>query len=200
LLSNADTFLSDDGCHRGLFIDGKEQPAENREIFPVVSPATGNVIARTVNADLAVASARRAFESAPWRKMSERSWAKLVYSLGDTLEKHLDELYELETLNNGDAQGRWFWNRRSSADQSFLINCSAANWASASDAKSSGVTTLRTVSPPTLAIRAFGTMAARQCPGLRRYVTIENSETFAMIASEDRLSPATFDVNGLLHR
>jgi hypothetical protein len=44
--------------------------------------------------------------------------------------------------DHGDAQGRWFWNRRAPADQSFLINCSAANWASASDAKSSGVTTL----------------------------------------------------------
>jgi len=36
-----------------------------------------------------------------------------------------------------------------------------------------GVTTLRTVSPPTLPVRPFGVMAARQCPGLRRYVTIE---------------------------
>jgi hypothetical protein len=34
--------------------------------------------------------------------MSERSRAKLVYSLGDTLEKHLDEL---ETLNNGRQRG-----------------------------------------------------------------------------------------------
>ena len=33
--------------------------------------------------------------------MSERTRAKLVYKLGDALEKHLDELYELETLNNG---------------------------------------------------------------------------------------------------
>jgi acyl-CoA reductase-like NAD-dependent aldehyde dehydrogenase len=33
--------------------------------------------------------------------MSERSRAKLVYKLGDALEKHLEELYELETLNNG---------------------------------------------------------------------------------------------------
>jgi hypothetical protein len=52
-------------------------------------------------------------------------------------------------------------------DQSFLMSSSAANWASASDAKSSGVTTLSTVSPPTLPIRALGKMAARQCPGLR---------------------------------
>ena len=91
---------------RGLFIDGKEQPAGKRERFPIVSPGTGKVIAHTVDADesdvdAAITSARRAFESAPWRTMSERSRAKLVYNLGDTLERHLDELYELETLNNG---------------------------------------------------------------------------------------------------
>jgi hypothetical protein len=32
-------------------------------------------------------------------------------------------------------------------------------------------------------------MAARQCPGFRWYVTIENSETLAMTASEHRLAP-----------
>src|SRR5882672_2103880 len=68
----------------------------------------------------------------------------------------------------------------SSADQNFLISRSAANRASASEAKSFGVTTLSTVSPPTLPIRALGKMAARQCPGLRRYVTIENSEMSAI--------------------
>jgi acyl-CoA reductase-like NAD-dependent aldehyde dehydrogenase len=56
---------------RGLFIDGKEQPPGGRETFPIISPGTGEVIAHTVNAtesdvDAAVASARRAFESAPW--------------------------------------------------------------------------------------------------------------------------------------
>jgi hypothetical protein len=50
---------------------------------------------------------------------------------------------------------------------SFLMSFSAANWASASHAKSSGVTTLSTVSPPTLPIRALGKMAARQCPYFR---------------------------------
>lgn len=91
---------------RGLFIDGKEQVAKSGETFPIVSPATGDVIAHTVDAcdedvDAAVASARRAFVDPEWQGLSERSRAKLVYALGDVLEKHLDELYELETLNNG---------------------------------------------------------------------------------------------------
>lgn len=91
---------------RGLFIDGKEQTVNGGETFPIVSPATGDVIAHTVNAsdgdvDAAVASARRAFTAPEWKGLSERTRAKLVYALGDALEKNLDELYELETLNNG---------------------------------------------------------------------------------------------------
>src|ERR1700730_8539999 len=79
------------------------------------------------------------------------------------------------------------------------MSFSAANWASISEAKSSGVTTLRTLSPPLHSpIRLFGIMAARQCPGLRRYVTIENSETFAMMrprgGADSRL--LLYDVNG----
>ncbi len=91
---------------RGLFIDGKEQSPEGKETFPIVSPSTGAVIAHTVNADeadvdAAVVSARRAFVDPDWRKLSDRTRAKLVYALGDVLEKNLDELYEMETLNNG---------------------------------------------------------------------------------------------------
>lgn len=91
---------------RGLFIDGQEIPAGNREVIPIVSPKDGKIIARTVDAseadvDAAVASARRAFQSSDWGKMPDRTRAKLVYKLGDVLEKHLEELYELETLNNG---------------------------------------------------------------------------------------------------
>jgi hypothetical protein len=52
--------------------------------------------------------------------------------------------------------------------QSLLMSFSAANLASDSDAWSSGVTILRTVSPPTTNPgRTFRIMAARQCPGFR---------------------------------
>ena len=57
---------------------------------------------------------------------------------------------------------------------SFLIISSAANLASGSDAESSGVTKLVVVRPRMKSPeRAYGVMAARQCPGLRSYVTIE---------------------------
>jgi acyl-CoA reductase-like NAD-dependent aldehyde dehydrogenase len=91
---------------RGLFIDGAEQKIGERETFPVVSPGTGKIIARATQATeedvrAAVKSAHQAFSQPDWKKLSERTRAKLVYKLGDELEKHLDELYELETLNNG---------------------------------------------------------------------------------------------------
>lgn len=91
---------------RGLFIDGREIPAGSRETIPIISPKDGKIIAHTINADeadvdAAVASARRAFVNPDWRKMPERTRAKLVFKIADVLEKHLDELYELETLNNG---------------------------------------------------------------------------------------------------
>lgn len=91
---------------RGLFIGGEETAVEGRETLSIVSPRDGEIIARTVHAnaddvDAAVASARDAFRSSDWRKMADRTRARLVYKLGDVLEEHLAELYELETLNNG---------------------------------------------------------------------------------------------------
>jgi acyl-CoA reductase-like NAD-dependent aldehyde dehydrogenase len=91
---------------RGIFIDGTEQPVGQREVFLIHAPSRGKIIAYTVNAtdddvDAAIRSARRAFEGGAWQKMADRTRAKLVYSLGDVLERHLDELFELESLNNG---------------------------------------------------------------------------------------------------
>lgn len=91
---------------RGLFVDGVEAPAGDRPTIPIISPRDGKVIAHTVDADAAdvdaaIASARRAFTDPEWRKMPDRTRAKLVLKLADVLESNLDELYELETLNNG---------------------------------------------------------------------------------------------------
>ncbi|KAA0971889.1 aldehyde dehydrogenase [Aureimonas fodinaquatilis] len=91
---------------RGLYIDGREQPVGDRETFAIYAPGTGDIIAHTVHAtdddvDMAIQSARRAFENPDWRDMSLRSRANLVHKIGDLLEKYLDELATLESLNNG---------------------------------------------------------------------------------------------------
>lgn len=90
----------------GLFIDGREVAGENLDLIDIRNPATGEIIARTAHAtpgdvDRAVSSARRAFGSKEWGRMNVRSRARLVNKLADSFEAHLDELYYLETLNNG---------------------------------------------------------------------------------------------------
>jgi acyl-CoA reductase-like NAD-dependent aldehyde dehydrogenase len=90
----------------GLFIDGKEVPAGSDERLDVLNPATGDVLARishatTEDVDRAVRSARTAFESNEWASMSNRTRAKLINKLADKFEAHLEEMFTLETANNG---------------------------------------------------------------------------------------------------
>jgi len=91
---------------RGHFIDGAEVACEGRGTLEVLNPTNGETIARIVHGsdadvDRAVKSARRAFESKEWGGLNERSRARLVNKLADAFESHLEELYHLETLNNG---------------------------------------------------------------------------------------------------
>ena len=51
--------------------------------------------------DAAVHAARRAFETGPWSKMTPSERGRLIWKLGDLIEKHGDELAEIETLDNG---------------------------------------------------------------------------------------------------
>ena len=49
----------------------------------------------------AVAAARRAFESGPWRRMTPSERGKLLWRIGDLILENADELAELESLDNG---------------------------------------------------------------------------------------------------
>src|SRR6476469_9274037 len=89
-----------------LLINGQWTDGEKK--FDTVNPATGEVLTQVVEAspeavDRAVAAARKAFEdrSGPWRKMSASERGRLIWRLADLVEKHIDELAELETLDNG---------------------------------------------------------------------------------------------------
>nr|WP_314626988.1 aldehyde dehydrogenase [uncultured Noviherbaspirillum sp.] len=91
---------------RGLFIDGREVPASLPDTLDVLNPATGELLARIGHAsdadvDRAVKSAAAAFEGAEWSGMSNRTRARLVNKLADVFEANLEEIYHLETLNNG---------------------------------------------------------------------------------------------------
>lgn len=89
-----------------LYIDGKWVPAREGGTMDVIDPATGKVFDRVpegtaADIDRAVAAARRAFDDGPWAEMTPADRGKLVWKLGDLVEKHADELAELEALDNG---------------------------------------------------------------------------------------------------
>lgn len=90
----------------GLFIDGTSKPARSGAEMSIIAPGHGAVIAQVADADAqdvadAIASARRAFRASEWADMSVRARARLVNRLADAMEAHMEELYQLETLNNG---------------------------------------------------------------------------------------------------
>src|ERR1700759_3134379 len=90
----------------GNFVDGREVEAGSGTMLDVRNPATGDVIARIPNStaddiDRAMKSARTAFESKDWGGIDVRSRARLVNRLADAFEANLEQLYRLETLNNG---------------------------------------------------------------------------------------------------
>ena len=89
-----------------LLIDGKWVDARSGKTFAVEDPATEEKIADVpagdkADIDLAVAAARRAFETGPWSRISPAERSRLVWRLGDLLERHADEFAELEALDNG---------------------------------------------------------------------------------------------------
>jgi len=89
-----------------LLIDGEWRPSVSGKTFGTVDPATNQVICRVAEGDaadidLAVAAARRAFDSGPWSRMSGSERGRLIYKLADLVEKHQEELAALESLDNG---------------------------------------------------------------------------------------------------
>jgi acyl-CoA reductase-like NAD-dependent aldehyde dehydrogenase len=76
--------------------------------FNTINPANGEVLTQITEAlpedvEKAISAARRAFEdrSGPWRKMSASERGRLLWKLADLVEKNIEELSELETLDNG---------------------------------------------------------------------------------------------------
>ena len=90
----------------GNFVDGHEIEARDGMLLDVRNPATGEIIARIPNStasdiDVAMKSARAAFEGREWRGLDVRARARLINKLADAFEANLESLYRLETLNNG---------------------------------------------------------------------------------------------------
>ena len=89
-----------------LFIDGKWEAAVSRRTIPVLNPATGEQLTTVPDAgpedvDRAVKAARRAFEKGFWRKMNVSQRERIIWRIGELIEKNKEELGLLESLNNG---------------------------------------------------------------------------------------------------
>src|SRR5271154_1317460 len=89
-----------------LLIGNKWVDSASGKTFPTINPATGEVIAQVAEADAAdvdkaVGAARAAFDKGAWRKLTASQRGMLLYRLADLVEKNIEELAQLESLDNG---------------------------------------------------------------------------------------------------
>jgi len=88
-----------------LLINNRWVNSVSGKTFATVNPATGEEICQVAEADaadveIAVRAARAAFNG-PWRRMAAAERGVLLNRLADLIEKHSDELAQLESLDNG---------------------------------------------------------------------------------------------------
>jgi len=88
------------------FINGRYVAAASGETFEDVTPIDGRVIARVAatdkaDVDLAVAAARRAFDSGVWAHQPPRERKRVLQRFAELILAHGDELALLETLDMG---------------------------------------------------------------------------------------------------
>jgi len=88
------------------FIDGRYVAAASGATFDCASPIDGRVLAQVASADvadadLAVAAARRAFDSGSWSRQAPRERKRVLLKFAQLIEQHAEELALLETLDMG---------------------------------------------------------------------------------------------------
>src|SRR5260370_24640390 len=89
-----------------LFSGGKWEDPASGKTFPTVNPATGETIPVVAQGDerdasAAVEAAFTAFHSGPWTEMSASDRGRILWRIGDLVDKYNEELGTLETLDNG---------------------------------------------------------------------------------------------------
>ena len=89
-----------------LFIDGKFVDALDGRRFPTLNPATGKIISEVArgnekDVERAVKSARRAFRSGVWSRMSPRGRMEVMFKIARGIEAHADEFALLDCLDMG---------------------------------------------------------------------------------------------------
>jgi acyl-CoA reductase-like NAD-dependent aldehyde dehydrogenase len=104
--SRAEEVLGSVEVPRRLLIGGSWVDAEDGATLGVLDPSTGRELTRVVAAgradvDRAVAAARSAFEDGSWSRMPVAERARALHRFADAIEGRIDDLYRVETVNNG---------------------------------------------------------------------------------------------------
>ncbi|QCI12949.1 aldehyde dehydrogenase [Pseudomonas putida] len=87
-------------------IQGRQLSASTGATFASINPATNQLLAQVASCaqaevDLAVASARRAFEQGPWPRMAPAERKKVLLRLAELIMANREELALLDSLNMG---------------------------------------------------------------------------------------------------
>jgi len=111
-----------------IFINNEWVDSVSGKTFPTLDPTNGEVICQVAegdkaDVDKAVLAARKAFQT--WRNVDPAERRKLLWKLADLIEKHTEELKEIESLDNGKTV------HSASIDLSLVIECLRyyAGWA-----------------------------------------------------------------------
>jgi aldehyde dehydrogenase (NAD+) len=89
-----------------LFIGGKWVDASEGGAFDVIDPGTGSTLAtvsegKASDIEKAVTSARQAFQNTGWPNMTPQERSVILHKLADLVDKHLEPLAQLESLDVG---------------------------------------------------------------------------------------------------
>src|ERR1700689_2928994 len=89
-----------------LFIGGKWSDSSTGKTSITTNPATGEKLTTLAEASqqdvsAAVDAARKSFTSGPWAEMSASDRGRILWKMGDLVDKYNEELGTLETLDNG---------------------------------------------------------------------------------------------------
>ncbi|XP_076619032.1 aldehyde dehydrogenase X, mitochondrial [Colletes latitarsis] len=105
-----------------LFINNEFVDAQSGKKFSTINPANGTVIAEVsegdkVDVDKAVAAAKKAFtRGSEWRNMDASARGKLMNTFANLIERDLDYIATLETLDNGKTYNNAVWDVQASID------------------------------------------------------------------------------------
>ncbi len=91
---------------RRMLIGGKWVSAASGKTFATPNPAAGETLAEVAegdreDVDRAVKAARAAFDTGPWCRMTPSERGRIIWRIGDLIEKYTEEFAELDSLDNG---------------------------------------------------------------------------------------------------